>query len=505
MRAIRGDNMEKVRRNAPILVSVLLVLMTAVVFARVIGFDFTIYDDDVYVTKNPAVQAGLNRLTLEWAFRTMYNANWHPLTWISYLLDSRLFGIDSHAFHAVNLLLHMANVVLLFLLLRRMTSSLWKSALVAALFAVHPLHVESVAWVAERKDVLSTLFWILTMWAYVRYTERPDTVRQVIVLVLFALGLMAKPMLVTLPLILLLMDYWPLQRLKKVKTADLIWEKLPMFGLSLASSLMTYKAQQAWGSTIPIRFVPPILRVENALVSYASYIGKMVVPRGLAAFYPYPDKLPLWEVVGSAVLLVGVTLLVLKAARRHPYLAFGWLWYLVTLLPVIGLIQVGSQAMADRYTYVPLIGLFIMAAWLPGQWGNGVMGRWGKRTLPTAAVLIIGALMVCSWMQVGYWRDDITLFERAVGVTKDNYMMINNLAVAYDNAGRTEEAVAAYEETIRLCPGLIQPHFNLAAIYYNAGRFAEAWAEVRLCRKYGYEPDAEFIRRLSAGMPDPSK
>ena len=493
--------MKILRRYAVVLISLALITMTLAVFWRVAGFAFTTYDDDLYVTDNPAVKAGLNRHTLAWAFHTTCGSNWHPLTWISFLTDSRIFGLNAGAFHSINLLFHLANVVLLFLFLRRLTKSLWRSAFVAALFAIHPLHVESVAWIAERKDVLSTLFWILTMWAYVWYTERPNLGRQALVLVAFALGLMAKPMLVTLPLVLLLLDYWPLRRFKGTKAADLIWEKLPMFSLSFALSLMTFKAQQSGGSMIH----PPVfLRIENAFVSSAGYIVKMIVPRGLAVLYPYPENgLPLWEVLGSAALLVCVTVLVLKAAIRHPYLAVGWLWYVITLLPVIGLVQVGSQAMADRYTYVPLIGLFLMVAWFPERWGDGVMGRWGEKALAGVAGILIAVLAICAWVQVGYWRDSITLFQRAVAVTEDNDIMYTDLGVAYDKDDQIEQAIWAYNEAVRILPEAPEPHNNLAVIYYGIGEYEKAWYEIGQCRKCGFEPKEELIRLLSEKMPEP--
>lgn len=496
--------MNMIRRHAALLISIALVIITVAVFYRVVGFDFTNYDDDVYVTNNPAVKAGLNRLSLVWAFNTMYNSNWHPLTWISYLTDARIFGLNAGAFHAVNLLFHLANVVLLFLVLRRLTKSLWRSAFVAALFAVHPLHVESVAWIAERKDVLSTLFWILTMWAYAWYAERPNIGRQALVLAVFALGLMAKPMLVTLPLVLLLLDYWPLRRFKSEKAFDLVWEKLPLLGLALISSLLTYRAQQAWGAMVSANRLSVALRIENAFVSYAAYIGKMIVPRGLAVFYPFPkDGLPLWEVVCSAALLVGITLVVLRAARRRPYLAVGWLWYVVTLMPVIGLVQVGSQAMADRYTYVPLIGLFLMVAWLPKRMGEWASGRVGEKAVAGIAGAVVVALMVCSWMQVGHWKDSVSLFERAVSVTQENFIMYTDLGVAYDRNEQIEQAIWAYNEAIRIRPATIEAHNNLAVLYYEMGEYAKAWDEVARCRKYGYEPNKKLIEDLSSAMPEP--
>ena len=519
---------ERVLRTQPhLLISLLLIAATLVVFWQVTGHGLLAYDDDVYITDNLCVQDGLTRDAIQWAFVTRLNANWHPLTWISHMVDYELYELDPLGHHLTSLLLHMANVVFLFLVLRRMTKSLWKSGFVAALFAIHPLHVESVAWVSERKDVLSTLFWIFTMWAYIRYTERPILSRQLLVVAVFALGLMAKPMLVTLPFVLLLLDYWPLRRLKQagakardlaLSAFDLVWEKIPLFALAVASSIVTYQAQQTGGTVAAFDKLPFSVRAANALVAYVGYIGKMIWPRGLCALYPHREGgLPEWQVIGAGLLLVCVTVFVILMGRRRPYLAVGWLWYVGTLVPVIGLVQVGEQAMADRYTYVPLIGLFIMIAWgIPDVLGRGdaetrrrgdvavpAEGFRDRVVLPAVAAAVIGAFMVCSWIQVGYWQDDLSLFRHATEVTKDNYIAHANVGTALASRGRTEQASEEFREAIRIQPDAPKPHYNLAVMLYQMGEYSEAWKELHLCEEYGLAPIPDFIELLSEQMPDP--
>jgi len=343
--------------------------MTA--FWQVKDHEFLGYDDQDYVTNNFIIQRGLTLDGLRWAFTTIHFGNWHTLTWLSHMLDCQLYGLNPRGHHLTNLALHAANTVLLFLLLARITAALWPSAFVAALFALHPLHVESVAWVAERKDVLSSFFFLTTLWAYARYAAAPSLRRYLPVLFSFALGLMAKPMLVTLPFVLLLLDYWPLGRMapetpikmkgrKAKRSADqrpkdqilgLVWEKAPLFALAAVSCVITLVGQKVAMASLELT---PWSRIGNALVAYVSYLGKMVWPLNLAVFYPHPgNSLPLYQAVGASILLLGVTYLVLKKARRYPYLPVGWFWYLGILVPVIGLVQVGDQAMADRYTYIP--------------------------------------------------------------------------------------------------------------------------------------------------------
>src|SRR5512139_1612417 len=402
-----------------LIICLVLVVITAGVYLQAGDHEFINYDDPLYVTNNPQVKAGLTGKNILWAFSTTRASNWHPLTWLSHMLDVQLFGLNPRGHHLMNVFIHCVNTVLLFLLLTKMTATPWQSLFVAALFALHPLHVESVAWVAERKDVLSGFFWLLTLLLYVRYVNSPGTVRYLLVVASFAAGLMSKPMLVSLPLVMLLLDYWPLKRLgTQASPVSLLKEKLPFFLLSLLSALVTMHAQKAGGALKSMDVVPLAMRVENSLVSYATYIVKTVWPQDLALFYPFPLSLALWQVLASCLLLIAVSAGVVLLRKRHPYLLTGWLWFLITLVPVIGLVQVGGQAMADRYTYIPHIGLFVMAAWAVPELLKGMRRR--RVVLAGAACVILAILTVVTWRQLGYWRDNITLYERTLSVTQNN-------------------------------------------------------------------------------------
>jgi tetratricopeptide (TPR) repeat protein len=456
----------------PRLVYLLLVFATLVVFHRLPTHDFINLDDNLLVYENPQVLAGLSKQGVIWAF-TQYTAEyWHPVTWLSHMLDCQLFGLRPGLHHLTSLLFHLANCVLLLLVLRKMTGTLWRSAFVAAIFALHPLHVESVAWVAERKDLLSGFFWFLTIWAYAGYAEQPGLKRYLLVLLFFGLGLMAKPMVVTLPFVLLLLDYWPLGRVQwqKVRPVSgpeihrwpfsrLVWEKIPLFALTGVTIIATIVAQEKVGALKSLETFPLTSRIANALVSYVNYMAKMILPSKLAVYYPHPNTLPLWQVAGAALVLAGITVLAIKAAKNRPYLAVGWFWYLGTLAPVIGLVQVGSQAMADRYTYIPLIGLFIMIAWgVP----SALAGRCRATTAfaIASAVLLLGC-MVATWRQVGHWQNSITLFQHTIAVTADNYFAHNNLGVALARDGRLAEAVSHYSQALRIKPDGAELHNNL--------------------------------------------
>jgi len=491
---------KSVKQYVPLVL--LLILAVLAVYWQVLGNGFINYDDDTYVTANRYVRHGISLESISWAFTTRHSANWHPLTWLSHMLDGELFGMNPMGHHLTSLLLHLANTILLFLLLARMTGSVWKSGFVAALFGIHPLHVESVAWVAERKDVLSTLFWILTMWAYVRYAESPNVKRYSPVVVLFALGLMAKPMLVTLPFVLLLLDYWPLGRFassqeRKTQTSSrrLILEKIPLVVLAAASSVVTFIVQQKGQAVGSLEQFPPISRIANALASYAAYIGKTIWPAKLAVFYPHPGaSIPVWQPVMGTALLIVVSALILGPARRQRYLAVGWLWYVGTLVPVIGLVQVGWQAMADRYTYVPLIGLFIMAAWgIPdlverGKEGKGEREKSVQRAvLPGLAVLVVAALMVTAYMQAGRWKDSITLFRHALAVTSNNPVAHDNLGLAFDERGEFERAATHYMQALTIKPNWAEAHQNLAVALVKRGRVADAVSHLTTALKI--DPD----------------
>jgi thioredoxin-like negative regulator of GroEL len=479
------------------LIAAALVLVTAAVYWQVGGHDFiTLYDDAKYVTSNGHIRSGLNWGNVVWAFTTGHEANWHPITWLSHMLDCTLFDLDSKGHHLSNLFFHLLNVVLLFLVLNQMTGAVWRCGFVAALFALHPLHVESVAWVAERKDVLSTMFWLVTMLAYVHYVDKSTRRNYMLVLLAFALGLMSKPMLVTLPFVLLLLDYWPLGRLRfrmpekdQKKQAQksvsaytgfrvLLREKIPLFVLVLASSVITIIAQRSGGAVESWENLPLSQRLGNAAVSYVAYIRKMFWPSDLAVFYPHPGpNLPLWQVLGALVLLLGITLVVVRGARRFPYLAVGWFWYLGTLVPVIGLVQVGSQAMADRYTYVPLIGLFLMIAWgvpdLVGRW------RLGKIATNVAGVIVIASMAKFTPVQISHWQNNTTLFSHAIDATEHNGLAHYNLAMIFAGEGKTAAAMEHYSEVLRINPDHDQVHNKLGVLLVGEGKVDEATQHFR--------------------------
>ena len=489
-----------------------LVLVTFLVYCRTVGFDFVSMDDYIYVAENPYVRSGLTLQSIRWAFTTTHASNWHPLTWLSLMLDTDtsrfLFGDetpDAGFYHLVNVFLHTLNVILLYALLVKTTRAKWPSAFVAAAFAVHPLHVESVAWISERKDVLSTAFWLLTMLAYVKYIGTDENRRlkaYMLMLALLALGLAAKPMLVTLPIVLILTDYWPLGRTASqlsqtrqdngnsdphvsVTTSHLstIRDKLPLFVLAAASCAVTYWAQATGGAVQSFDIRPIGVRIANALASYIDYLLKTFYPVRLAAYYPHPGtSIPIWQVVGSALVLESVTLIAIRIRKSYPWLIVGWLWYVITLIPVIGLIQVGDQAMADRYTYVPLIGIFISIAFGASELFKGQKAR---QLLSATAAIAIATLAICSYIQVGYWRNGVTLFERTIAVTSpQNVVALFNLGVAYQKQ-RCDDAKAAeiYKKAIRIEPRFLDAHFNLGNALTNLDRPAEAWREYQAALK----------------------
>ena len=475
-------------RSRVILICLVLTSMVLAVFAQVRSHEFINYDDYDYVTGNNAVLTGLSWQNVQWAFTTNQASNWHPLTWLSLMLDRQLFGVNPAGFHITNLILHIANILLLFMVLKKMTGALWQSAFVAALFALHPLHVESVAWIAERKDVLSTFFWLLAMLTYVRYVKQPNTARYLLVLLIFALGLMAKPMLVTLPFVLLLLDYWPFQR--KI-SRHLLVEKIPFFALSVISSIITFLVQQNTAMT-DIDAFSLNGRIANVFLSYAQYIGKMFWPQNLAVFYPFStERIPFWQVAACVLLLLGISVFVVYLGRNQKYLLVGWFWFVGTLVPVIGIIQVGSQAMADRYTYVPLIGLFIMVSF----GGAELFGklRYGIRISAVSAAVIISALMVCTYRQAGFWRSSITLFEHATQVTQNNYLAYSNLSNAFGQKGDYDAAIKNGLESLRIRPNYDRPCYNLGMAYYFKGDREKAiyyWTDtLKINPKY---PDANY-------------
>ena len=458
-------------------VNVLLISAIFFVYSQTLHHKFVNFDDNVYITDNQNVQNGLNLRSIRWAFSTGLSANWLPLTWLSHMLDCQLFGLDPKGHHLVNVIFHTVNTLLLFWVLKAMAGALWQSAFVAALFALHPLHVESVAWAAERKDVLSTLFWLLTIAAYLRYVRRNNTKWYLVSLFLFASGLMAKPMVVTLPFVLLLLDYWPLSRISGKPTKREIYrlalEKLPFFALSVISSIVTFVVQRRGEAVGCIDSFPLGVRIVNALASYMKYIEKTVWPAGLAVFYPYRADISLvLQAAAGVLVLLGVSILVIKEAIRQRYLLVGWLWYLGTLVPVIGLVQVGNQALADRYSYIPLIGLFIIVAW----GGQALFVKWHCQKIVSgfSAAAVLFALSVCTYFQLHYWRDSFALFEYALKVTDNNYVAHNNLGFAFQTQGKFNEAMSHYHQALQLKSDDAKAYNNLGLALKAQGKLDEA-------------------------------
>ena len=488
-------------------VSFLLAVMTFAVFARALGNGFVNFDDTTYVTRNPQVQAGLTWKGTAWAFTTTCAANWHPLTWLSLQLDQQLYGLDPRGYHLTSVLIHCGNAVLAFLVLRSMTGSLWRSAIVAALFAVHPLRVESVAWVSERKDVLSVFFGLLTLLAYAWYAKRPGLGRYALVVLPFALGLLAKPMLVTLPCVLLLLDYWPLGRLAPAASGPpggerfpacrlgrLLWEKVPLFVLAAASSVLTWHAQREGEAVQSLEALPAAARIGNALISYVAYLGKTVWPARLAAFYPHPHAGLSWaQAPAAGLLLAALTAAAVMAWRWRPYLIVGWLWYLGVLVPVLGLIQVGPQAMADRYTYLPHLGLFLLATWGIAD----LAGRWHARGVAVAlAAALLVVFMACTWVQVGYWHDTVTLWTHTIAATRENGPAERLLGWELLERERFTAATRHFREALRLQPAEAQNHFALGYALEKQGEPEEALEYFRTA--YQLDPGHDILRHRFA-------
>jgi len=473
------------RRPRPALVAsiaVALIVAVLVSYGGLLSGGFLLYDDTAYVTQNIHVHQGLARSSVSWAFTTTTAANWHPLTWLSHMLDVQLFGLDAGRHHLISILLHALNAILLFLLLVRMTGALWRSAFVAALFALHPLHVESVAWIAERKDVLSTLFWLLTTGAWLAYVKSKKTAPYAGMLAFFALGLMAKPMLVTLPFTLLLLDYWPLQRLafplkgRSAEIRKLVWEKAPLFAMSAASCILTLLVQRTGGAVKTAAVFPLAQRTANAAHAYLSYLGKTFWPHTLAVFYPHAHTgLFAPSTTAAFLALACITAATLRLWKKAPWLTFGWLWYLGTLVPVIGFVQVGDQAMADRYTYVPLIGIFIAIAW--GLAEAVKTHRLLRRCIAATAAMLLAALCIVTRVQTRYWSDDTALFSHALQVTRDNAVAHSTLGVVLYQKGRTKEAIAHYAEALRIDPNYAEVHNNLGLALVADGRLEAAIAQ----------------------------
>lgn len=477
-----GKDRNDQERKAEVYLIISLLFLAFLAYYPILNSDFTNYDDSSYVTQNNHIKSGLSIQSIKWAFSTFYSYNWHPLTWVSHMLDVQLFGLNPTWHHLSNLLLHILNTLLVFLLFETMTGAKWRSLCLAGLFALHPLHVESVAWVAERKDVLSTFFLLLAMLVYVRYTRIPKGITYGLFTLLFILGLMAKPMLVTFPFILLLMDYWPLGRLHwgisdqvnrlspKMSPSYLVLEKVPLLLIAVGSSIVTYSAQRKGGALYADTSF--IVNAGQALVSYVKYGLKMMWPSKLAVFYPYnPAATSAWQIVIAMASLLIVSALVLRAVKRFPYLSAGWLWYLITLLPVIGLVRIGQQSMADRYTYIPLIGLFVVVIW-----GIEDLARRLRVSRALLAVLMVVTLATCLVLtnqQVRKWRNSETLFRHALAVTTDNWVARRNLGSVLAQQGKLEEALFNYSESLRIFPEH-QTYVSQAWLYLRLGNYEKA-------------------------------
>ena len=459
---------------------VLFIVASFIAFGRIAGNDFVNFDDNIYIIENNYIQSGINPQSIKWAFTTVLSSNWHPVTLLSHTLDWSLFGANASGHHLVSLILHIGVVLFLFFFLYKTTNSLWPAAFAAAFFALHPMRVESVAWAAERKDVLSMFFGMAALYAYAFYAESYKLSRYFLCLILFALSLMSKPMLVTLPFVLLLLDYWPLGRWQKALSSPtenrpysagrLIWEKAPFFLLTIASSIITFWAQNKGGAVSSTEILSFVTKVDNAIVSYVAYLGKTFWPVNLAVFYPYDFSLPLWEILISGILLIIITATVLYYIKKLPFLFTGWFWYLGTLIPVICLVQVGGQAMADRYTYLPSICIAIMLAWGMPLLFQRLEIR--KKILFSVAIAVICMLAVSTWMQCGYWKNSITLYNHALQITKDNYMAHNNIGLSLFAEGKIEEAIGHYNKAIYLKPGRAAEFYtNRGLAYANLGQY----------------------------------
>ncbi len=506
-------------RTIPILIA--LVVLNLVVYWGVQRFDFVNWDDSTYLTENPNVQAGLSPSNVWWALTTGHSPYWHPLTWLSHMTDVTLYGMDPGMHHVTNLAIHIASTLLLYLLLRRMTADEGPSAFVAALFAVHPLHVESVAWLAERKDVLSSFFLLGTIWAYAVYVERATWRRYLLVVGAYVLALMSKPMVVTLPVALLLLDVWPLRRIRLAGSEGPVYrslqaclvEKLPLLALALATSVATFIVQKQVGAVAGLSMLPLPLRIKNALIGYVAYLGATVWPANLAAFYPLRD-IAEWEVVAAVIILLTLTALAWRLRNTHPYVIVGWLWYIVTVAPVIGLMQAGEQARADRFMYIPIVGLFVIAAW----GGRDLLRRISLPPKSAAAIAAV-VIAVAAWVaraQAATWSDSITLWQHAARVTRANYIAYENMAQAQrdrgeltqseanyrtaltlapahspgyeaiihnslgmvlDREGKSDEARQHFADAVRLSPGFAEGRINLANALAASGAFADAIAQ----------------------------
>jgi tetratricopeptide (TPR) repeat protein len=493
-------------------------IATLAVYFQVRHHEFINLDDGLYILNNPQVGAGLTFKSIAWAFRFPGLDYWRPLTWLSHMLDCHIYGLDPGMHHQTSLIIHVVNSMLLFLVFKWMTGTVWQSAFVATLFALHPMNVESVAWVAERKNVLSAFFWLLTMSTYLYYSKRPNLYRYLVICIVFALGLMSKPMLVTLPFVLILLDYWPLCRIEPAKPGGdhrgglspgtsgfrplsimhLVLEKIPLLILSLIGVLLSSVSVQHLDIAVSTDLIPTKLRISNALVSYVKYIFKMIWPHNLSVYYPFPQTIQWWKVAGASLLVLGISVLALRVARSKPYFLVGWFWYAGTLLPAIGLVQAGLwPAIADRFAYIPLVGLFLIIAW----GGSDSVARWRYKeillTFISAALLAV--LMVTTYLQVGYWRNSITIFERALEVTDNNHVAHHKLGDALDSQGNAAEAIRHYSKALQIKPDFLAAHINLGIVLNKMDKPKQAMAH--LAKALSLKPDyAEAHNELGVAL-----
>ncbi len=476
------------------MVSLFLILAIVIIYGQVGSFDFVNWDDGLYVTKNVYVQKGLSVEGVIWAFTTPHAGSWQPITWLSHMLDSELYGLNPAGHHYTNVAFHTANTLLLFFILLRMTGALWKSAFVAALFAVHPLHVESVAWVSERKDVLSTFFGLLMIGAYYRYIKAPDFKNYLLVIIFLSIGLMSKPMLVSFPFVLLLLDFWPLKRIQFKNNYDLqserstyygskgifqlIIEKVPLFIPAVIQCILTFFIQRNGGVMVPLEALPLKTRIATTFISYVSYVLKAIWPHNLAYYYPYSiGTFSVWQICGAALLITSVILGAIYLSRQYPYVLVGLFWYFGTLVPVIGLVQVSNQAMADRYTYIPLIGLFIVVAWgVPD-----ILKKWHyhKIFLCVSAIIILSALITRAFFQASHWKNSVALFENAVKINENNNHALNNLVTALIDSEKYDEAFLYMSRALKMDPQKEYLRMNLANVLFLQSKPDEAISQYR--------------------------
>ncbi len=488
------------------LVSVILILLIISVYWPVQHYGFLNFDDQVYVTDNARVQSGLTWDNVRWALSSLDAGFWHPMTWLSLMLDASLYRLNAGGFHRTNVLLHIGSTLLLFLTWRRMTGIIWQSGFIAALFAVHPLNVEPVVWIASRKDVLCVFFGMLTMWTYARYAETPNVGRYLSVWIFFMLGLMSKPIIATLPFIMLLLDYWPLARFEdtnnqKKKWSLLILEKLPLAVCALSVIIVTFIAEYRFGAISATETISWPARISNALVSYLIYIEKMFFPAKLAAYYPHPGAWQLWTSIGAGLLIILLTSIAIQKRRSYPYLFVGWLWYLIALVPVIGFIQLGTLARADRYAYIPLIGIFVMVVWGSTEYFAQMKHR--QSLLLCFALAILLSLVVTSRLQVAHWQNGLTLFYHAINVTDNNYKAYHGLGMAYHSVGDDEKAIQNIRHSLSLKPDK-RAHIDLGVVYMSKMKFKDAEREFNAALKLD-TANAKAHNNLGAALASQGK